>query len=175
MPTTIVRPLTSSEQHDLIEELMINNELWTSHGRMTSLNDGKTIYINRVTNNLKHIDDKFKKFPKTYNILKTISNDRVISRCYWHRLLANDTISKHTDSMLPFVYKNLLDNRYQIYLNCPNNLCVIDGVNCDVKKFEYNIIDFDLKLPHSYCNQGHNPWYFLVFDVLKPGIELIQN
>ena len=79
---------------------------------------------------------------------------------------------EHTDSVLKFVEDGQLDTRYQIYLDCPDNLIVIDGVERNAKEFENSIVDFDLRMPHSYRNSGNTDWYFFVFDVMKPGVML---
>ena len=178
MPTKIMRQLTIDERHDLQDELIINESLWTSHSSdlPTSLADGKSIHLNMIQNDLKYVKDLWKLFPKTYNIIKTVSQDKTIGRCYWHRLLPNDIIGHHTDNSVEFVKNDQLYARYQIYLECPEDqkfkMLIVDAKPCNPKKYEYSLLDFDLRLRHRYNNLSDNPWYFLVFDVLKSDIKL---
>jgi hypothetical protein len=90
--------------------------------------------------------------------------------------LPGEQINIHDDRCLNFVANNQLHARYQIYLECPEDLSdkmlLVDNVRCNPKKYQYSIVDFDLRLKHHYHNLGDKPWYFLVFDVLKDGIEI---
>jgi hypothetical protein len=185
MPSKIIRKLTNDEISSLRAELHDNDDLWTTHDgssaperalRKSALQDGKSIHLNCTYEDLVFRYSNFATFPKTHDILKNIAENKTIARCYWHRLLPADTIDLHDDTILKFVRKNELLARYQIYLHCPPQLSdtvlVLDGVSRNPKDYEYSLIDFDLKLPHSYNNCGDEPWYFLVFDVLNAGIEL---
>jgi hypothetical protein len=49
---------------------------------------------------------------------------------------------------------------------------LIDNKRCNPMIYQNSIVDFDLRLPHHYHNLSDKPWYFLVFDVLKPGVKL---
>ena len=178
MKTKIIRSLTNSECKTLIHELRVNDSLWTSHSteNTSSLIDGKSIFLQNIGISLNYNYDRFEKFPETYNIMKSVAETRVLARCYWHRLLPNDTIKFHSDKLLTFVIKNQLYARYQIYLNCPNDtenkMLFLDNQWVNPQQYENCIVDFNLKDPHQYANNSDNPWYFLVFDVLKDGIEI---
>lgn len=180
MPTKIIKQLTEHERKALAEELISNNSLWTNHSKLypTSLRDGRSIHVNRINDKLKYIDDKWSQFPKTHNIIKEIAQGNVIGRCYWHRLMSTDTILPHTDKSLAFVIKDQLHARYQIYLDCPNDpeltMLVVDATKKNPIDFQHSLIDFDLRLTHRYQNLSTEPWYFLVFDVLKDGVKLIK-
>ena len=174
MPTKIIRNLSIQEHGWLKSEVLRDALVWRKHSWPgdSALKDGKTIHVKTIDNYLKLLHDQFYMFQKTHEIVVTISGNRTIGRCYWHRLRPGDTIMEHTDSVLTFVEDGQLDTRYQIYLDCPDNLIVIDGVERNAKEFENSIVDFDLRMPHSYRNGGNTDWYFFVFDVMKPGVML---
>ena len=173
--TTVLRPLTVEEQHQLVGELFKNN-IWDFHVLnnefKTVLQDGRTIHINSVIDG-KFVNSLFNLFPLTHQILKSVAGDRVIARAYWHKLELGDTIPAHHDRSLFDVVQNRLDSRYQIYLGCPDSEIVIDGVPVNAKMFENTVVDFDLTQIHSFVNNSSQPWVFLVFDVLKPNINFI--
>jgi hypothetical protein len=176
MPTNIIRPLTEQEQLNLKFELSTLTHLWCAHSKYpTALNQGKSIHLNHVTNYLVLFNNILDLVPKTHDIMKSVANDKVISRCYWHRLLPNEQIDKHDDSNLEFIINDQLYARYQIYLDCPddstNQMLLIDNKRCNPIIYQNSIVNLDLRLPH-YHNLSDKPWYFLVFDVLKSGIKL---
>jgi hypothetical protein len=180
MSTNIVRPLTDREQLNLKSELSAIDHMWARHSKYrTSLNQGKSIHLNHVNNELVVYNILFDLVPKTHDIMKSVANDKVISRCYWHRLLPNEQIVQHDDSTLKFVVDDKLYARYQIYLDCPddstNQMLLVDNERCNPIIYQNSIVDFDLRLPHHYHNLSDDPWYFLIFDVLKSGIKLIQH
>jgi hypothetical protein len=140
----------------------------------TALQDGTSIHVNFVSNDLYYRYSNFHLFPRTHEMLQEIAENKVIARCYWHKLLPGDTIRRHDDTEPGFVQRNELYARYQIYLDCPDNSVVIDNANMNAKNYEYSLIDFDLRLPHSYHNRSDKPWVFIVFDVLHAGLELKQ-
>ncbi len=170
-----MRELTAIEQQQLRDELTLNGG-WDYHvlnnEHLTALQDGRSIHVNSVLNE-KFVNSLFYKFPLTHQILKSVAGDRVIARCYWHKLEIGDTISEHDDSKLFNVVQGRLDNRYQIYLSCPDNIMTVDSQPVNAKTFENKIVDLDLTQTHGYVNNSIEPWIFLVFDVLKPGINLI--
>lgn len=174
--TKIIRKLTQFECESLQEELSLNDSLWTHHSKSSALRDGRSIYINYTDNHLRYYYDNFNLFPKTYDIIKQVSEGNTISRCYWHRLMPNDTIYSHTDRSLAFVIKDQLLARYQIYLDCPNDsefkMLTLDNDKKNPIDYQYSLIDFDLRLAHRYHNLSNKPWYFLVFDILKDGVTL---
>ena len=173
--TTIIRSLTVEEQQQLKDELLRNYDLWEPHGSNkynTMLQDGRSIHVNSVING-KVVHSLFDKFPLTHQILKLVAEDRTIARVYWHKLEWNDKILPHNDSLVFDVVENRLDNRYQIYLECPDNRIMIDNRAINSKKFENTIVDFDLTQQHSFVNHSPQPWVFLVFDVLKPNVNFI--
>jgi hypothetical protein len=177
MSTNIVRLLTDQEQLNLKSELSSLDHLWVKHSRYpTALNQGRSIHLNHVTNELVLYNSILDLVPNTYNIMKSVANDKVISRCYWHKLLSNDQIDKHDDNDLEFIINDQLYARYQIYLDCPddmtNQMLLIDNKRCNPIIYQNSIVDFDLRLLHHYHNLSDKPWYFLVFDVLKSNIEL---
>jgi hypothetical protein len=173
MATRIIRKLTSDEIQLLQEELHNNDSLWTAHSSLktSALQDGTSIHMNFVNDHLKHMYSNFQLFPRTHEMLQEIAENRLISRCYWHKLLPEDTIRPHNDNDLGFVKRNELYGRYQIYLDCPQNSAVIDGVDMNANDYEYSVVDFDLRLHHSYHNRSDKPWIFMVFDILHAGIE----
>jgi len=80
--------------------------------------------------------------------------------------------------LLTFVIGGQLHTRYQIYLNCTNDpeltMLVVDNTKKNPIDYQNSLIDFDLRLIHRYQNLSTEPWYFLVFDVLKDGVKLIK-
>ena len=173
--TTIIRPVTSEEQQQLRDELSKNNDLWEPHGsgkHITALDDGLSIHLNSVLYG-KFEHSWFDRFPLTHNILKSVAGERTIARTYWHKLECGDTIFAHDDRPLYEVVHDRLDNRYQIYLDCPDNEITIDCQSVNAKTFENSVVNLGLLKTHSYVNNSSAPWLFLVFDVLKPGINLL--
>jgi Aspartyl/Asparaginyl beta-hydroxylase len=177
MPTQIIRKITEQEQAILKDELLQNESRFELHAKNlnhTMLRDGRSIHVNFIDDQLKLIRSRFDLFPKTHGILKDIAKDNVIGRCYWHRLLPKERILLHVDKFdIGFLVKDQLQTRYQIYLECPSasNL-ILDGKTDYAPNYENSLVDFDLRLPHSYRNDSEQSWYFLVFDVLRPGITL---
>jgi hypothetical protein len=176
MATRLIRKLTSDEIQFLQEELRNNDSLWTTHSSLmtTALKDGTSIHVNFVSNDLYYRYSNFHLFPRTHEMLQEIAENKVIARCYWHKLLPGDTIRHHDDTDPGFVKRNELYARYQIYLDCSNKSAVIDNAAINISDYEYSLVDFDLRLPHSYRNGSDSHWVFLVFDVLHAGIELKQ-
>jgi len=180
MSTTIIRSLTEQEQIDLKSELLSLDQYWTIHTKFhTALKHGRSIHLNEISDNLLFLSTKFNLSPIVYDIINNIADGKTIARCYWHRLLPGEQINIHDDRRLIFVANDQLYARYQIYLECPEDLSdkmlMVDNVRCNPKKYQYSIVDFDLRLRHHYHNLGDVPWYFLVFDVLKDGIKLTYN
>ena len=172
--TTIVRQLSVLEQQQLQNELT-QYSWWTPHVLNnefpTALQDGRSIHINSVIDG-KHVATLLDKFSLTHEIMKSVAKERVIARSYWHKLECNDTIPAHTDSTLYDVIHDRLDNRYQIYLDCPDVDMIVDGQTVNAKTFENSVVSLDLTQPHGYVNNSITPWIFLVFDVLKPDVKL---
>ena len=180
MSTTIIRLLTEQERLDLKSELSSLDQHWTIHTKYGSaLKQGRSIHLNQISDNLLFLSSLFDLSPNVSKIVNEIANGKTVARCYWHRLLPNEQIYIHTDRNLKFVANNQLHARYQIYLDCPedlsNKMLMVDNERCNPKKYEYSIVDFDLRLRHHYHNLSDSPWYFLVFDVLKDGFVLTYD
>jgi hypothetical protein len=180
MPTTIIRSLTEQERLDLKSELTSLDHHWTIHTKYpTALRQGRSIHLNQISDNLLFLSTLFDVSPKVFKIVNEIANGKTVARCYWHRLMPNEQITIHTDRNIKFVAKDQLHARYQIYLECPEDLTdrmlMVDNLRCNPKKYQYSIVDFDLRLRHHYHNLSDSPWYFLVFDVLKDGFTLTYN
>lgn len=165
----IVRSLTKNEIDDLTSEIITNDDRWEKHQGLTALKYGKTIYLQQINDDTCETKfSLFDKFPKTYDILKDIAGHEPLSRCYWHKLMQNEKIDRHDDSLLPFVRKGLLSHRYQIYLNGNSNFILeINNQIIPTKEWEYSIVNFALTKKHYYFNNSNEPWIFLVFDTLK--------
>lgn len=164
----LIRKLTSLEIVDLKEELVNNNLLWHNHAtdlNLTSLKEGKSIYLQWCNNELVVTSKKWDFFSKTKNILKSITGNNAIGRVYWHRLLPGEKINAHTDANIPFVRSNKLIHRYQIYLDIDTNVEIFfENRIIDVNQISNSIIDFPLKSIHYYKNNSNSPLYLLVFD-----------
>ena len=164
----LIRKLTSLEISDLKEELANNDSLWIDHVfdlKYTALKDGKSIHLQWCDNELVVTREKWESFPKTKNILKSITSNNTIGRVYWHRLLAGENINAHNDANLPFVLSNKLIHRYQIYLDIDTNVEIFfDNRIIDVNQISNSIIDFPLKSMHYYKNNSNSVVYLLVFD-----------
>ena len=168
--TKILRNLTESEILELKNDLNSIDHLWEDHHQPTALAYGKTIYLKEgnctPTPILK--SDILEYVLNTHKIIETIVKPYYIGRVYWHKLMPGDIISAHDDLELDFIRHKILEHRYQIYLECPDESILIDSnVVKDVKKFENTVVDFALTKTHYYNNASLTPWYFLVFDALN--------
>ena len=171
-PFKQIRPLSLFEISTLFGELKDNNNLWSIHDKpeYTALRHGQTIWINNCTSNLKIVVDRFHLFPQTLQILQTISQNRTIGRCYWHKLMPGDQIERHHDRELTFVKNKQLESRCQIYFESKHQYCFeSNDTRINMKSIENSIVKFDLLQPHYYKNESDTPWIFLVFDVLNIG------
>ena len=138
MSTTIIRPLTEQEQIDLKSELLSLDQYWTIHTTLqTALKHGRSIHLNEVSDSLLFLSTKFNLSPTVYNIINNIADGKTVARCYWHRLLPNEQINIHDDRRLTFVLNDQLYARYQIYLECPEDvtdkMLMVDNVRCNPK------------------------------------------
>ena len=169
--TKILRKLTEDEILELKNDLNIIDHLWEDHhGVGTSLAYGKTIYLQQgncsptpILKNsiLKHVSN-------TCKIIESIVKPYYVGRVYWHRLMPGDIISAHNDLWVDFVRNKILERRYQIYLECPDECIFLDDKkHRNVKEIENTIVDFALTKTHYYNNTSLTPWYFLVFDALN--------
>lgn len=167
--SVIIRKLSANEITDILEELNNADGLWVGHQLPTALKYGKTIYLQQINEQTceiisSHVD----KFPKTHRLLKSIVGEKMLARCYWHKLMPGESIERHDDSGLPFVKNKKIAHRYQIYLNGDSNfLLELNNKNVDTFLWEYSIVDFALEKTHFYQNNSNKPWIFLVFDALN--------
>jgi len=169
-PFKQIRQLSLFEISTLFEELEDNNNLWSIHDKPenTALSHGQTIWINNCTSNLEPIVNRFHFFPQTFQILQTVSQNRTIGRCYWHKLMPGDEIKRHHDRELTFVKNKQLKSRCQIYFESKYEYCFESkDIKIDMKSIENSIVRFNLLQPHYYKNESDTPWIFLVFDLIK--------
>lgn len=169
----LVKKLSQNEIQYLISERDLFNHLWKPHSLPTALCHGKTIYLQEIIEseiiklNLKLSLSRLDSCLKTKQILQKIAGNKLISRCYWHKLMPGDKIERHNDQDLPFVMNGMLAHRYQIYLDSdPKFILELNGKIVPTKPWQYSVIDFALEKTHFYHNTSNKPWIFLVFDVL---------
>lgn len=166
--TIIIRKLLANEITYLREELTMNDLMWHDHAtnlNLTALQDGKSIHLQWCNDRLNIITDNWKVFPQTHQLLKSIVSNSCLGRVYWHRLLPGDTINPHTDANIPFVKSNVLQHRYQIYLDIDiDHQIVFDNKPVNGSDITNSIIDFPLRTMHHYTNNSASPLYLLVFD-----------
>jgi hypothetical protein len=171
--SSIVRKLTILEIESLKEELASNDYLWSHHvppdkKSLTALKDGRSIHLK--FDKMKGIETNYwDNFPETVKIIKSVADRKSIERTYWHRLLPNDSIEKHTDNGVYYVKNNQIFARYQIYLDVPeDSYLFLDDRHIENKEiFSNSIVNFNLRKYHAYKNNSNKAWYFLVFDVMK--------
>jgi hypothetical protein len=165
----LVRQLSKKEIQDLISERDALNDCWEPHAPPTALQYGKTIYLQQINEATFEISNiQIVNCPKTLKILESMLGNKILARCYWHKLMPGDKIDRHDDSALSFVADGILAHRYQIYLDSdPNFILELDKKIVSTKEWEYGIVDFALEKSHFYHNNSNKPWTFLVFDVLN--------
>jgi hypothetical protein len=169
----VVRKLTNDEILNLKIELSKNDELWNHHvpadkKMLTALKDGRSIHLR--FDKMKNMEtNHWNKFPETVRIIESVAEEKSIERTYWHRLMPRDSIEKHTDNNVYYVREGKIFARYQIYLDIPDNsyLFLDNEIVYDKTIFTNSIVNFNLRKDHEYRNNSNQPWFFLVFDVMK--------
>jgi len=169
--SNVIRKLTVEEIYTLKQELSLNDNLWLPHSpnlNLTALKDGKSIHIQWYDDNLNLVSSNWDKFPKTKLLLDSFNAGNKLGRVYWHRLLPNEIIQPHNDSLIPFVSSGQLLFRYQIYLDIDQSIVIyIDGKKIDNLNIENSLIDFELRNIHYYKNSSNTSFYLLVFDIVS--------
>ena len=174
--TKILRNLTEDEILDLKNDLNSIEHLWEDHHKPTALSYGKTIYLQQgdcfSTPILR--SSILKRVSNTCKIIESIVKPYYVGRAYWHRLMPGDIINAHNDLQVDFVRKKILERRYQIYLECPDECILLDDKkHRNVKEIENTVVDFALTKSHYYNNASLTPWYFLVFDALNKPLQIL--
>lgn len=173
MNSFVVRKLKNEEIYFLKLELLQNDKLWNHHlpvnkKFLTALKDGRSIHLKY--DRLKGIEtDHWGKFPYSTKLINEIAKGQTVERTYWHRLLPSEVINRHNDKNVYYVKDEKIFARYQIYLDIPTDsyLFMDDSLIEDASIFSNSIINFNLRKYHEYRNNSNDPWYFLVFDVMK--------
>jgi hypothetical protein len=81
--TKILRSLTANEISSLKQELLLIDHLWEDHGKLTALQDGKTVYLNQCDNNgVKFVKTLFEQLSETKKIIDSIITPYYLGRCY---------------------------------------------------------------------------------------------
>jgi hypothetical protein len=171
--STVVRKLTVNEISSLKKELIVSDHLWNHHlpvnkKFLTALKDGRSIHLRY--DRLKDIDtNQWNKFPHSVEIINEIANGQSVERTFWHRLLPGEVINRHHDKNVHYVKDGKIFARYQIYLDIPTDSYIFmdDSLVEDASVFSNSVINFNLRKYHEYRNNSNDPWYFLVFDVMK--------
>lgn len=168
MPSKIVRYLTETEITNLTKEvLLVDYKLWNSHCLNDiylvhgALREGKTIYIKDQNYN---ISAGWDCFPTAMSIASSFSNFDNIGKFYLHRLLPEEKIHLHNDSLI--FKKEKIKKRIQIYLDISKSVkIIIDKKLIDNDTLKNSILEFDATMLHSY-RANNDSLYFFVFDIL---------
>lgn len=169
--THVVREIDQEDLYHLYHEV-VNAVIWKPHSenlKNTALKEGFSCHVHWVLDddNLTVNLDNRKKFPKTMEVIKKLFPKKKFGRIYWHRLLPQNKIDLHTDAALKFVKNNLIESRFQIYLDIPEDfILMFEGGRVNHKIFQNSLVNFNLRAPHFYKNNSNQNVYFLVFDVI---------
>jgi hypothetical protein len=182
--STVFKYLDSKTIFELNQELSVNkdNPLWGAHISNNSymkfgqLRHGKTMWLECVSLSLMHSSRNLEYFPKSFEIIKELSGINDYGRCYWHTLPPGAVIERHRDVDSSHSYFDFVENRYQIYLDIPDEaIVVIDDTLQDPSKFRNCILDFNMTRPHYYKNNSKRDFTFAVIDILKPGLKVTNR
>jgi hypothetical protein len=176
--TTILKYIESPLLEEINTEIAnnLNNEHWDVHHSSDYKNwgpgrHGQTFWLNFVKNDLTFQYEYQSYFPNTMNIIKLFAQSDNLGRTYWHRLSKGKMIEKHADIG---AYFSKLRNRYQIYLDTPDDFeLMVDGEFQSPVPYKNCFVDFNLSLPHYYKNNNDKDFYILVIDILKPEYKII--
>lgn len=169
--TKVVQYLSEKEKADLYSEVS-SSTIWAPHStnyKKTALKEGVTCHLHWVLDDdeLTPTINNLNIFPITELFIKNLFPNDDLGRVYWHNLRPNNKIDLHNDKMFNFVKNNRITNRYQVYLDIPENFVLMfDGQITDHKNFENSLVDFSLQKNHYYKNTSNENVYFLVFDIL---------
>jgi hypothetical protein len=185
--STILKHLSKIESDTINHEWTSINEGWDSHAKSRNifynssgpLRHGKTLWIYKVDNLIRCVENRWNQISKTYEIIKylyeeyqyCINKKNGIGRAYIHRLEPGQSIDRHDDRKMQFV-TNVL-HRYQLFLNIPTGFEIfMDNRYHNSSDYSNTIIDFNLRLPHEYNNNSNQTVMFMVFDVMKPDFSV---